>query len=90
MSIIPRLWKHLMLIFLWFFIIDFACYTVSVSVFLLVLYASIVRKLSWVFKIFGYILRIVVFSGLHVYIRKVWELAYVTSVLEDKYGLGGM
>jgi len=90
MSIVPRVWKRLMVTFLWFFIIDFACYTASVSVFLLLLYALIVHNLNWAVFYFGYILITAVFFCVHVYISMVWHLGCVISVLEDKYGLGAM
>jgi len=87
MSVVPRVWKRLMVTFLWFFIIVFAYTTATISAFFLLIFG--VRVNLGVF-LFFFILITAVFLCIHVYISMVWHLACVVSVLEDKYGLGAM
>ncbi|XAR73148.1 hypothetical protein NMG60_11007016 [Bertholletia excelsa] len=86
MSVVPRVWKRLMLTFLWNFIIVFI-YNVGFALVLI----------FWVFLIgpstFGILVGVVVlflyFLGF-VYISLIWRLASVVSVLEDAYGIEAM
>jgi len=90
MSIVPRVWKRLMVTFLGFFLIVFAYYAVFVSVFFLLIFTVEVNDLSSGIFIFGLVLIAAVFFCGYVFISMVWHLACVISVLEDKYGLGAM
>jgi hypothetical protein len=89
MSILPRVWKRLMVTFLWFFIILFAYCTAFIFVIFLLIFMAKGNKLNLAVFLFGLILITANFCG-YVYISMVWHLACVISVLEDKYGLGAM
>jgi len=90
MSIVPRVWKRLMVTFLWFFIVIFAYYAVFVSIFFLLILTMEMNERNSLFIILGLILITALFICGYVYISMVWHLACVISVLEDKYGLGAM
>jgi hypothetical protein len=90
MSVVPKVWKRLMLTFLWFFLIVIVYYTASISALFLLMCAVGVDKLnSGVFH-FGLILIFAVFFCVHVYISMVWHLACVISVLEERNGPGAL
>jgi len=90
MSIVPRVWKRLMVTFLWFFAIGFAYYAAVVLVLVLLIITMNLGYLNTAVFIVCLILIISVFCSGYVYITMVWHLACVISVLEDKYGLGAM
>jgi len=90
LSVVPRVWKRLMVTFLWFYIFVFAYTTVSISAVFLLIFFVEVNKLSWEAFHICQILITAVFFCIHVYISMVWHLACVISVLEEKYGLGAM
>ncbi|KAF8411707.1 hypothetical protein HHK36_004265 [Tetracentron sinense] len=86
MSVVPNVWKRLMITFSWSFLIIFVYNIMAVLIFI-----------SWAFLIgnskFGvailFLLMILYLSGI-VYISIVWHLASVVSVLEDVYGIQAM
>ena len=90
MSIVPRVWKCLMVTFLWFFLIVFAYSMDFRFVYFLFIFTSVVRKMDSMVFHFGLIVITLVFIYGYVYINMVWNLACVISVLEDKYNLGAM
>lgn len=85
-SVVPTVWKRLMVTFLWFFVIVVYSYAASVSAIFLLIYAAGVDKPNSGVFLLGLILLIGVCFCLYVYINMVWHLACVISVLEDKYG----
>jgi len=89
-SVVPRVWKRLMVTFLWFFIIVIAYTTVTISAFFLLIFAAAENKLKWEVFHTCQLLITAVFICVHVYISMVLQLACVISVLEDKYGRGVM
>lgn len=90
MSVVPKVWKRLMLTFLWFSLIFFAYYTASISAFFLLIYAVGLNKLNSGIFYFGLTLIMGVFFCIHVYISMVWHLACVISVLEERNGPDAM
>ncbi|XP_039156246.1 uncharacterized protein LOC120287505 [Eucalyptus grandis] len=86
MSVIPKVWKRLMITFLWSFFVVFVYNVVTALVIylLIVLIQSTATALTLVI-----ILLILYFAGL-VYITVIWHLAGVISVLEDTYGIQAM
>jgi len=86
-SVVPRVWKRLMLTFLWFSLIVLAYTAATISAFFLLILSVRMNSVGFLFSLF---LITAVFSCVHVYISMVWHLACVISVLEDKYGLGAM
>ncbi|KAK6119503.1 hypothetical protein DH2020_046753 [Rehmannia glutinosa] len=87
LSVVPKVWKRLMVTFIWNFIIVFAYMIVSLLVLVLgVIVLGPIRILGMVFLVvFG----IVYLIGL-LYITIIWHLASVVSVLEESYGLNAM
>ncbi|XP_010270454.1 PREDICTED: uncharacterized protein LOC104606785 [Nelumbo nucifera] len=83
MSVVPKVWKRLMVTFLWNFIIVFAYNIVAVLIILifLILFGSATMII--------FVLLVLYSVGL-VYITVVWHLASVVSVLEDSYGMQAM
>ncbi|GLJ55726.1 hypothetical protein SUGI_1196940 [Cryptomeria japonica] len=90
MRIVPRVWKRLILTFLWFFLIMFLFYVVTVGAlfFWLLIYGVVGLKKGTVF--IGVLGIVIVALVLHVYIVMVWELASVVCVVEDIQGLNVM
>lgn len=94
---VPRVWKRLLLTFLWFLVISLGFMMVSsmlaISVYLMLFFPGIPypsvgvdakNKLKDRFLYFK-ILPIVLVACSQIYITVVWQLASVVSVLEDKY-----
>ncbi|KAL2241257.1 uncharacterized protein LOC105178379 [Sesamum indicum] len=87
MSVVPKVWKRLMVTFIWNFIIVFAYNIVSLLVFIVgvILFGAIPALV---------IAFVVVFTVLYLagflYVTMIWHLATVVSVLEDSYGLNAM
>ena len=86
LSVVPKVWKRLMVTFIWIFIIVFCYNVIAIGVFTL-----------WVFSIgntkFGIVLLpflLVIYLIGFVYLSVVWHLASVVSVLEDMYGIQAM
>ncbi|KAH7447440.1 hypothetical protein KP509_01G107200 [Ceratopteris richardii] len=85
LSVVPRVWRRLVITFLWVFLLIFAYHAVAILIFHLVFKNSpniaipvlvIIILLLWIF-----------FFGVHVYISCIWHLASVITVLEDSYGI---
>nr|XP_017233666.1 PREDICTED: uncharacterized protein LOC108207746 [Daucus carota subsp. sativus] len=83
MKVVPKVWKRLMVTFLWNFIIVFA----SIIVLLLVAALwAVTLGTSVVGITVGIIVLLVYVSGI-LYIGFMWHLAGIISVLEDVYGI---
>ncbi|ERN04069.1 hypothetical protein AMTRI_Chr11g156740 [Amborella trichopoda] len=89
LSVVPKVWKRLMVTFLWNFVIllcyNTVCIVIIVCFAFLVLQSddSILSVLFWIVLIGFYLVGLA-------YISVVWHLASVVSVLEDKYGISAM
>ncbi|KAL0378240.1 UNVERIFIED_CONTAM: hypothetical protein Sradi_3129500 [Sesamum radiatum] len=87
MSVVPKVWKRLMVTFIWNFIIVFTYNIVSLLFLIvgLILFGGIPALV---------IAFVVVFTVLYLagflYVTMIWHLATVVSVLEDCYGLNAM
>lgn len=86
MSVVPKVWKRLMVTFFWNFLIVFAYNIVAILVLVLWVFLTGPTVAGLVILV---ILLIVYFMGF-VYINVVWHLASVVSVLEDVYGIQAM
>ncbi|XP_042485769.1 uncharacterized protein LOC122066011 [Macadamia integrifolia] len=86
MTVVPKVWKRLMITFLWNFIIVFFYNIVAAFFFILALIAIGPGDVR---PVVLYVLLVLYFSGL-VYISVVWHLASVISVLEDFKGIQAM
>ncbi|KAL5555485.1 hypothetical protein UlMin_037721 [Ulmus minor] len=87
MSVVPKVWKRLMVTFLWSFAIVFVYNLVAIGFIILAI------LLIGVVPILGFILSILFLIGYlsgFVYIGIIWHLASVVSVLEDVYGIKAM
>ncbi|CAH1428108.1 unnamed protein product [Lactuca virosa] len=86
MSVVPKVWKRLMVTFVWNFIIFFVFNLLALVVF--------ACWVAWVdFTNTGVLILIIlaiVYVVLFIYISVVWHLASVISVLEDDYGIRSM
>lgn len=82
MSVVPKVWKKLMVTFIWTFIIVFLYNITAIGV--LYLWASFIGHLAIL------ILLLIIYLVGFVYISIVWHLASVISVLEDCYGIKAM
>ncbi|KAI6699853.1 hypothetical protein NL676_014177 [Syzygium grande] len=90
MSVVPRVWKRLMVTFFWSFGIFFMYNVVAVG--LLIAWLLIVRQYS-VGPALGIAVAVILFILYvigFVYITMIWQLASVISVLEDAYGRKAM
>ncbi|XP_075483185.1 uncharacterized protein LOC142523316 [Primulina tabacum] len=87
MSVVPKVWKRLMVTFLCNFVIVFAYNIVAVviAVFLILLLQHS-KSVGGILLLFYLIIYTV---GLF-YINMIWQLASVVSVLEESYGLNAM
>ncbi|XP_021645022.2 uncharacterized protein LOC110638708 [Hevea brasiliensis] len=87
MSVVPRVWKRLMVTFLWSFAIVFIYNVIAAAVFIFWL------VLSGGNSVFGIAILVLLllfyFSGF-LYVTIVWHLASVVSVLEEIYGIKAM
>ncbi|KAL6578798.1 hypothetical protein OROMI_009014 [Orobanche minor] len=86
-SVVPKVWKRLIVTFIWNFIIVFA-YNI-VSLLILVLAAITLGPIKIVGIIFLVLFSILYLIGF-LYITMIWHLASVVSVLEESYGLKAM
>ncbi|XP_048134405.1 uncharacterized protein LOC115726497 [Rhodamnia argentea] len=86
MSVVPKVWKRLMITFLWSFLAVFVYNLVTFPVFYLLF--SLFDSAAITIALF-FILLILYLSGF-VYISVIWHLAGVISVLEDIYGIQAM
>ncbi|KAI3451552.1 hypothetical protein Pfo_008217 [Paulownia fortunei] len=87
MSVVPKVWKRLMVTFIWSFIIVFAYNILSLLV--LILGAIIFGQIPIVGTVFLVLFVVVYLIGFF-YITIIWNLATVVSVLEESYGLNAM
>lgn len=88
MSVVPRVWKRLMLTFLWYFLIIVG-YNTALVVALVVVIVGVGTDNVVAFDICVVVLA-AVFLAVHVYISALWHVASVISVLEDRYGIGAI
>ncbi|GMH06699.1 hypothetical protein Nepgr_008539 [Nepenthes gracilis] len=86
MSVVPKVWKRLMVTFLWSFAIVFI-YNIF-FIFIIVIWVVFIRGDHPGNAIVGLII-VIYFVGL-VYLSMIWQLAGVVSVLEDRKGLQAM
>eukprot|EP00252_Welwitschia_mirabilis_P013500 TRINITY_DN29697_c0_g1_i1.p1 TRINITY_DN29697_c0_g1~~TRINITY_DN29697_c0_g1_i1.p1 ORF type:complete len:332 (+),score=15.82 TRINITY_DN29697_c0_g1_i1:207-1202(+) len=84
LSVIPRVWKRLMITFLWYFLIIVVYNIVAVLAFVILVWIFGTNNLG--FGIGVTILLVFLFTA-HVYISAVWHLGSVISVLEERYGM---
>ncbi|GLJ55710.1 hypothetical protein SUGI_1196700 [Cryptomeria japonica] len=90
MSVVPRVWKRLIVTFLWYFAVMLAYYVaVLFAVFWLILIIGKENLKSGRF-FFGLLVITIISFSVHVYIGMVWHVACVVSVLEERWGLGAM
>lgn len=86
MSVVPKVWKRLMVTFIWNFIILFGYNIVAILVFVV----CMVIVPSGLISVMVFIIYCVIFLVGFVYISVIWHLASVISVLEESYGLNAM
>ncbi|XP_047326519.1 uncharacterized protein LOC124930204 [Impatiens glandulifera] len=85
-SVVPRVWKRLVVTFLWNFVIVFMYNVVAIIVFILSGFFVSLKAVGFVILFFIALLYLTGF----VYINIIWHLASVVSVLEDVYGIQAM
>lgn len=86
MSVVPKVWKRLMVTFIWNFIIVLAYNVVAVLAFLMTMFLFPPGFFAAMIMVF---LSVIYLVGI-VYIGVIWHLASVISVLEETYGLNAM
>ncbi|KAH6789131.1 hypothetical protein C2S51_004137 [Perilla frutescens var. frutescens] len=86
MSVVPRVWKRLMITFLCAFF-AFFLYNVGFVLTLFIWSATISDSTA---GIVVFIVILILYSVIFVYLTIVWQLASVVSVLEDSYGIKAM
>ncbi|XP_076909724.1 uncharacterized protein LOC143567109 [Bidens hawaiensis] len=86
MSVVPKVWKRLMVTFIWNFIVVFAFNLLTVVVF--VLWAELLG--FTMFGIFALSILGIVYMMIFIYINVIWHLASVITVLEEDYGIQAM
>ncbi|KAK1299771.1 hypothetical protein QJS10_CPB13g01024 [Acorus calamus] len=86
MSVVPKVWKRLMVTFLWNSVVVFAYNSTVFFILVLILFITGPGTPGLIVLVIVGILYLV---GL-VYITVIWRLAGVISVLEDSYGLRAM
>ncbi|KAK6150753.1 hypothetical protein DH2020_015685 [Rehmannia glutinosa] len=87
LSVVPKVWKRLMVTFIWNFIIIFAYNILSLLV--LILGAVMFAYVPFVGTLFLVLFVVVYLIGFF-YITIIWNLATVVYVLEESYGLNAM
>lgn len=90
MSVVPRVWKRLIVTFLWYFAAMFAYYVAVLFAFFWLIVIVGRENLKSGRFLFGSLMIIVVSFAVHVYISMVWHVASVVSVLEERWGLGAL
>lgn len=85
-SVVPKVWKRLMVTFIWNFIILFAYNIVMILFFLL----FIVMVGPGIMAAILIVLLVIIYFVGFVYVSVIWHLASVVSVLEENYGLSAM
>ncbi|KAL5571883.1 hypothetical protein UlMin_021480 [Ulmus minor] len=86
-SVVPKVWKRLMVTFVWAFIAFFAYNTLALIVLFATLYS--IKSTYNADLVIGIILLVIYLVGF-VYLSLVWQLASVVSVLEDARGIEAM
>lgn len=86
MSVVPRVWKRLMITFLCAFF-AFFLYNVGFVLTLFIWGATISDSTA---GIVVFIVILILYAVIFVYLTIVWQLASVVSVLEDSYGIKAM
>jgi hypothetical protein len=90
MSVVPKVWKRLMVTFIWSFLVV-VLYNIIAAVVFLTLWTQVVFHVNAVgFRIAVLVALIIIYSVGMLYITIVWHLASVVSVLEDFYGIKAM
>ncbi|BBM97838.1 hypothetical protein MPTK1_1g08740 [Marchantia polymorpha subsp. ruderalis] len=86
LSVVPKVWKRLMITLLWSYLIMFAYQLSGIAVFvvLIILFSSLSILVPVLF------LTAAVFLVILVYIVMIWDMASVVSVLEKSFGLGAL
>ncbi|KAH7433615.1 hypothetical protein KP509_07G078000 [Ceratopteris richardii] len=84
-SVVPTVWKRLIVTFLWVFILIFAYHAIAILFFHLI-YENF-PEISFVAFVLVVVLVWFAFFCIHVYISCIWHLSSVITVLEDSYGL---
>ncbi|KAG6396228.1 hypothetical protein SASPL_142373 [Salvia splendens] len=86
-SVVPRVWKRLMVTFIWNFVIIFAYNVVSLIV--LMVGAILLGQIDIIGPLF-----LIAFAAAYLigflYITIIWHVATVVSVLEESYGINAM
>ncbi|OVA01991.1 hypothetical protein BVC80_1465g2 [Macleaya cordata] len=85
MSVVPKVWKRLMITFLWNFFILFLYNFFAILLLILLVITVGLYENQIAFILLLVVLIICYFIGF-VYISVIWHLASVISVLEDSYG----
>ncbi|XP_027148285.1 uncharacterized protein LOC113748894 [Coffea eugenioides] len=86
MSVVPKVWKRLIVTFLWNFVIIFGYNIVAILVFFVFMTLIPPGVFSGAVLFILFMVYLVGF----VYISVIWHLASVVSVLEESYGLNAM
>ncbi|CAK9157668.1 unnamed protein product [Ilex paraguariensis] len=86
MRVVPKVWKRLMVTFLWTFLVFLVYNLVAVLIFFI---WAVTDGDNTVSVVFFFIILICYAVGF-VYLTVLWQLASVVSVLEDKYGFKAM
>ncbi|CAA2982948.1 uncharacterized protein LOC111365739 [Olea europaea subsp. europaea] len=89
MSVVPKVWKRLMVTFIWNFIILFAFSFIAVLIVILLLSLYLLGSSDKVVDNLALLFIVIYFIG-SVYVSVIWHLATVVSVLEESYGLNAM
>ncbi|KAF5749090.1 hypothetical protein HS088_TW04G01052 [Tripterygium wilfordii] len=86
MSVVPKVWKRLIVTFLCAFVLIFAYHIIAVFIFIASMLMAPTRGARWFV--------IIIISGFYiaglVYLSIIWHLASVVSVLEEAYGIQAM
>ncbi|GLJ55709.1 hypothetical protein SUGI_1196680 [Cryptomeria japonica] len=90
MSVVRRVWKHLMVTFLWYFIAMFVFYAAILFAFFWWIFTIEIKDFNiWRF-LFGFLAIFIISIIVRTYIDMVWEVANVVFVLEENWGFGVM
>lgn len=87
MSVVPRVWKRLMVTFLWSFAMVFVYNLIAAAVIILWV---VLNGGNNVFGIVVLVILLIIYCVGLLYITIVWHLASVISVLEEIYGIKAM
>ncbi|KAL8034662.1 hypothetical protein ABFX02_12G043400 [Erythranthe guttata] len=90
LSVVPKVWKRLMITFTWNFVFVFVYNFLCILIFFSIVFTPGFDHMGYVSGMaFVLVLSIPYFMGL-LYITVIWHLASVVSVLEESYGLNAM